>query len=236
MTTFVLVHGGWDGGWAWTPVVRKLWARGHDAYAPTLTGSGDRVHLASPQVDMDTHIQDVVNLLQYEDLHDVVLVGSSSGGAVITGVADRAPERISRLICLDALVPQDGESLSDLIFLFNPQVAAGMMQAAQEQGDGWRVPAFDDLENKRKTDVMVKVGQQPLTLKNGGAAHIKRTFVQFTDKADDDWTKPLFEQMADRVRQAGGWEYLERPWMHYPVLDQEGGVDAVTELLLELAA
>ena len=98
MATYVLVHGGWDGGWAWRDVARELQAAGHEAFTPTLTGSGERVHLASPEVDLDTHVLDVANVLIYEDLHDVILVGSSSGGMVTTGVAERVPERISHLI------------------------------------------------------------------------------------------------------------------------------------------
>ena len=87
MSTYVLVHGGWDGGWAWTGVARELRAAGHEAFTPTLTGSGERAHLASPEIDLDTHVLDIVNVLRYEDLQDVILVGSSGGGMVITGVA-----------------------------------------------------------------------------------------------------------------------------------------------------
>jgi len=95
MTTYVLVAGAWLGGWCWQPVVRQLRDNGHDAYPVTLTGLGERVHLASPQVDLDIHITDVANLIEFEDLHDVVLLGHSYGGLVVTGAADRIPERIS---------------------------------------------------------------------------------------------------------------------------------------------
>ena len=94
MATYVLVHGGWDGGWAWRGVARALRASGDEVFTPTLTGSGERVHLASPEVGLDTHIEDVANVLRYEALREVVLVGLSYGGMVITGVAERAPERI----------------------------------------------------------------------------------------------------------------------------------------------
>src|SRR5262245_33791709 len=100
MATFVLVHGGWDGGWAWRGVARDLRAVGYEAFTPTLTGSGERVHLATPAVDLTIHIQDIVHVLQYEDLREVVLVASSSGGMVITGVAERVPERLGQLIYL----------------------------------------------------------------------------------------------------------------------------------------
>jgi pimeloyl-ACP methyl ester carboxylesterase len=114
MATFVIVHGAWGGSWGWNKyVVPKLRAKGHDVFAVTLTGLGDRAHLASPDVDLETHIQDVVNVLFYEDLHDVILAGHSYGGNVITGVADRAPERLRRLVYLDAATPTDGKSAAD---------------------------------------------------------------------------------------------------------------------------
>ena len=109
--TYVLVHGAWGGGWAWRDVADRLRARGHEAYRPTLTGLGERRHLATEDVGLDTHIEDVVNLLVFEQLHDVVLVGHSYGGMVISGVADRVPERIAYRIYIDAFVPEDGESL-----------------------------------------------------------------------------------------------------------------------------
>ena len=115
MATFVLVHPALFGGWCWKKVSPLLHARGHAVHTPTLTGLGERVHLARPEVGLDTHVDDVVNLLTYEDLHDVVLVGNSSGGVVITGVVDRVPERIGHLVYLDAFVPEDGQSMLDII-------------------------------------------------------------------------------------------------------------------------
>src|SRR5215211_3562304 len=100
MTTYVLVGGAWLGGWCWQPVARRL-HNGHDAYPVTLTGLGERVHLASAEVDLDTHITDVVNLIEFEDLRDVVLLGHSYAGIVVTGAADRVPERIAQLVYLD---------------------------------------------------------------------------------------------------------------------------------------
>jgi len=97
MATFVLVHGGWAGGWVWKYVAPLLRAAGHEVYTPTLTGLGERVHLAHPDIDLALHIQDVVNVVLYEDLHDVVLVGWSLGGMMITGVAEKIPERLELL-------------------------------------------------------------------------------------------------------------------------------------------
>jgi len=108
--TCVLVHGAWGGGWDWKPVDQLLTADGDKVYRATLTGQGERSHLANTNIDLNTHIQDIVNIIQWEDLHDVVLVGHSYGGMVITGVADRVPDRIKRLVYLDAFVPNNGES------------------------------------------------------------------------------------------------------------------------------
>jgi pimeloyl-ACP methyl ester carboxylesterase len=110
--TYVLVHGGGHGGWCWQRVATRLRSAGHDVYTPTLTGLGERSHLARPETDLDTHITDVVNVLRYEDLKGVILVGHSYGGMVITGVADRARDRVAHLVYLDAAHPQNGQSLS----------------------------------------------------------------------------------------------------------------------------
>src|SRR5579862_6453256 len=101
MATFVLVHGAWHGGWCWRKLTPLLRAAGHEVFAPTLTGLGERAHLATPEVGLSFHVQDVVNVLVYEDLHEVVLVGHSYGGMVITGVTGQAPERLAQLVYLD---------------------------------------------------------------------------------------------------------------------------------------
>jgi pimeloyl-ACP methyl ester carboxylesterase len=114
VATYLLIHGGGHGGWCYQRVARILRGAGHEVHAPSLTGLGDRSHLVRPGIDLDTHITDVVNLLHYEDLRDVILAGHSYGGMVITGVADRAAERVGRLVYLDAANPADGESLVDV--------------------------------------------------------------------------------------------------------------------------
>jgi len=136
MTTVVLVHGGWGGGYAWQHVARRLRAAGHEVYTPTLTGLGERVHLATPQVDLGTHIADVVNLLEAEDLSAVALAGHSYGGMVITGVAQCVPQRLDELIYLDAFVPRDGDALLDLLA---PQARADTEDSLRRSDDGWRV-------------------------------------------------------------------------------------------------
>jgi pimeloyl-ACP methyl ester carboxylesterase len=114
MATFVLVHGGGHGGWCYQRVARLLRAEGHEVYTPTLTGLGERAHLVGPHVDLDLHIRDVVAVLHSEDLRDVILVGHSYGGMVITGVADRVSDRIGKLVYLDAANPKNGQSLVDV--------------------------------------------------------------------------------------------------------------------------
>src|SRR6186713_1695218 len=114
MATYVLVHGGGHGGWCYQPVARLLQAEGHTVYAPSLTGLGDRAHLMSSAIDLDLHVRDVVAILESEDLRDVILVGHSYGGMVITGIADRAADRVGKLVYLDAANPVNGQSLVDV--------------------------------------------------------------------------------------------------------------------------
>lgn len=115
MATFVLVHGAWHGGWCYARVARQLRARGHDVFAPTLTGLGERSHLLTGRIGLNTHIQDVLNVIKWEGLDDIVLCGHSYGGMVVTGVADAIPDKISVLVYLDAYVPKNGESVWDLV-------------------------------------------------------------------------------------------------------------------------
>ena len=131
MATFVVAHGAWSAGWAWKKMRPLMRAAGHEFYTPTYTGIGERSHLASPEIDLDTHITDIVNILDFEELQDVVLIGHSYGGMVATGIADRARERVAKLIYLDAFVPEDGQSLFDL----TDHAARHRADAV----DGWRV-------------------------------------------------------------------------------------------------
>lgn len=130
MSTFVLVHGGGHGGWCYRPVAQRLRDQGHEVHAPSLTGLGERAHLLpllGPHIDLNTHVTDIAEYLYYNDLRDVILVGHSYGGMVITGIADRVPDRIGRLVYLDAANPADGQSLVD--------VAGPMMRAARESSE-----------------------------------------------------------------------------------------------------
>jgi len=137
MTTFVLVHGAWHGSWCWSRVRKSLTSMGHEVFAPTLTGIGERSHLLDRNVGLETHVLDIANLISWEDLRDVVVVGHSYGGIVIGQAADRMPDRISALVFLDAYVPEDGKSLSDYL----PDRGSEARQMANDYGDGWKVPA-----------------------------------------------------------------------------------------------
>src|SRR3954454_19634713 len=134
MATFVLVHGAWHGSWCWKRVRKALQMRGHDVFTPTLTGVGERSHLLSPDVTLDTHIEDVVNLIAWEELSDVVLCGHSYGGCVITGVADRLPDRVGAMVYLDAFVLEHRQSLHDTL---PPAQKALQIELAREHGEGW---------------------------------------------------------------------------------------------------
>jgi pimeloyl-ACP methyl ester carboxylesterase len=136
MTDFVLVHGAWHGSWCWARVRRLLAAGAHRVFTPTLTGVGERSHLLSREVGLNTHVADVANLMTWENLHDIVLVGHSYGGAVVRHVADRMPDRIRSLIYLDAFVPENGKALFDYL----PDHGEGDRALAMAHGDGWRVP------------------------------------------------------------------------------------------------
>ena len=128
MSTFVLVHGAWHGGWCYKRVAQILRKAGHEVYTPTLTGLGERSHLMSPTVNLDTHVQDIGNVIRWEELSDLVLCGHSYGGMVITGVADKVPDKIKALVYLDAFVPSNGEAIADGL---DPEMLAGMSDEAK---------------------------------------------------------------------------------------------------------
>jgi len=141
MSTYVLVHGAWGGSFGWRKVRPLLQRAGHEVYTPSLTGLGERAHLATPQVNLSTHIQDVYNAIWYEDLSDIILIGHSYGGMVVSGVADRLPQRIRDLVYLDAFLPADGQSLYDL-------------NGGSPGTDDWRVPPMVRSEDPNDPDVI----------------------------------------------------------------------------------
>lgn len=188
--TFVIVHGAWGGSWAFRDVESLLRARGHEVYRPSLTGLGERVHLASPEIDLSTHVMDVVNVLLYEELEDVVLVGHSYGGMVVTGVADRVPERIAQLIYLDAFLPESGESANTS----RGQPGAGT--SAWER-DGFIIPPWLDQNRPPPSDVPhpAMTFSEPIVLENPAARGIPASYILTTEP---------FEFFAERAR-VRGW-------------------------------
>lgn len=232
MAAVVLVHGAWGGGWGWRPVAVALLAAGHEVFTPTLTGLGERVHLARPEINLTTHVQDVVGVLEYEDLRDVTLVGHSYGGMVITGVADRIPARLAQLIYLDAYAPQDGQSMLDVV---PPERRAMLEEQARTAGAGWQLPPPPGGTDWRaESPQPFGTYREPLRLTNAAAATIPRTYIRcmidvITGRADG----PAITAFVPHARraQAEGWRYRE--------LNADHGCyrkvpDAVATLLLEL--
>ena len=235
MATFVLVHGAWHGSWCWKRVRKALQAQGHDVYTPTLTGVGERSHLLSPQVNLETHILDVENLLRWEDLSDVILCGHSYGGCVVGGVADRVPERIRSLVYLDAFVLESGESLTHHL----PEPARKQMRDdAQAVGDGFKVaPIPAEVFQVNETDrewVNRQCTMQPLATfeqrvqLSGGARTITDvTYILATGFREGSPFGPFYEKA-----QARGWKTLTVTCGHDVMLDLP---DALTRILLDVS-
>jgi pimeloyl-ACP methyl ester carboxylesterase len=210
MATFVIVHGAWSGAHAWRWVRPLLRSGGHEVFTPALTGLGERSHLASAQVDLDTHVRDMVGVLEYEDLREVVLVGHSYGGMVISGVGDRVPERLAQLVYLDAEVPMDGQSELDVL---PPQERAGYEEAARSKGQGWQIPPPlpEDLDPRVRWVMVRMVPQplatfaQPLRLRNPADPQVLRAYVLCT-AGKEGQELPGYVQ---RARSDPGWRFVE---------------------------
>ena len=247
MATFVLVPGFWLGGWAWRDVAGTLRAAGHHVYPATLTGLGERVHLGGPQVDLDTHIADVVNLLRYEELRDVVLVGHSYAGTVITGVADQAPERIARLVYVDTWPLPDGVAQIDLN---PPEARQAQEQQVAAQGEGWRLPmpAWEELDQgnelhglgeaerrlmrERAVDQPFGTTTQPVRLQNPARAAVPKTAI---------WCSLTVEEVREMIASypalcselaTPDWQVVELPTGHWPMFSRRR---ELAELLASLA-
>ena len=208
-TTFVIVHGAWGGGWAFKKVDSLMTAHGALVYRASLTGQGERVHLATPEVGLTTHINDVVNMIVFENLKDIVLVGHSYGGMVITGVADRIPERIRKLIYLDALLPVDGESVFSAI----PNNREGMRSMEK---DGMLVPPWVKADQHFPKDVpqSIKTFSEELALKNPKLKDVVGVYILTVDpgkKPEDD----TFFVFAERAKKRQ-WKYVEMIADHNP--------------------
>ena len=219
MATVVLVHGAFIGSWGWRWLTPYLRNAGHDVHTPSLTGLGDRVHLASCDINLDTHITDVVNALLYEDLTDATLVGWSSGGIVITGVAERVPERLRQLIYLDSIVPEDGQSLYDAEGYTEKDRAEEWAKAAAAGTPGFSPPPVEfirehlppeidpDWVTERLAPFPLAADSQPLAVRNPAAAGLPRAFVLCT--ADKEWQDIPFFRKIERIRDDPAWRYRE---------------------------
>ena len=207
MATFVLVPTACNGGWYMKGVARPLEAAGHEVYRPTLTGLGERAHLLTREVGLETHIQDVVNVLVFEDLSDVVLVGHGYGGAVSRGVAERVPERIAQILIVDAILQGDGESLLDVM---GPRSRAFVDDLVRTKGDGWLIPISPiGTPNVHRTPHPVKAYRDPLRLGNPRAAALPHTYIWCTlDKDRDLIYGEVLGFSRERARSLG-WRYWE---------------------------
>lgn len=231
MTTYVLVHGAWGGSYGFRGVRRLLAAAGHDVLTPALTGLGERSHLTGPHVDLSLHVRDVVNVLRYDDLTDVVLLGFSYGGMVVTGMLEHEAARVRELVYLDAFVPDDGDSVASL-------TGGTLGGGPDDLGSPWSVPAvprdFEDLavgawSNPRRcaqplrtlteaVRVSVPVEQRDLG----------RTYV----RATADPHGAMFDGSAARARTSPAWRYHEIATTH---MVPENRPAELAELLLALA-
>ena len=223
--TFVLVHGAWHGGWCWKKLTPLLRTAGHDVYTPTLTGLGERAHLLSRSVDLDTHITDVVKVLEYEDLRDVVLVGHSYAGMVITGAADRATDRIGRLVYVDAFLPENGKADVDYGRRYPPVTEESWHDPSPNAPQGFGVTDEQDVAwmKTRLTDMPRKCFLQPVQI-SGSANSLDGTFILCTKGS-------FFAQAAERAKQRG-YRYRELLSGGHDVMVTRP--QALAELLLEV--
>jgi len=227
MATFVLVHGGWAGAVVWRQLAPRLRKAGHEVYAPTLTGIGERKHLLSREIGLETHIQDVIGVVEDEDLSDIVLVGHSYGGMVISGVADRVPKRIASLVYLDAFVPENGQSLFSLL---PPD-----RHLAIVPGEDWLVapitsasfglerPEVIALWEGKSAPQPLATFTQPVPL-TGGIGRVKhKMYILATDPA-------RFTQFYDKLKNDPGWVVHTLPCTHFIQLEMP---DELTAILLK---
>ena len=236
MATFVLVQGAWHGGWCWRRVAERLRTAGHTVFTPTLTGLGERVHLATPDVNLDTHITDVTALVEAEELSDIVLCGHSYGGMVVTGAADRRAGSIRSLVFLDAFIPEDGQSLFGIQGAEREQVTRDKTDA---QGDGWLIPSFsaewfcvadpDDAAwvDRRCVPHPIECFAQPVSLTGAWQTISRLSYIFALGYANS-----LFGPFAEQAKADPRWHYHEVPCGHDVMIDMP---DELTALLIEAA-
>lgn len=233
MAVFVVAHGAWSAGWAWKKMRPLLREAGHEILTPTYTGLGERVHLATPSVDLSTHITDIVNALSFEDLHDVVLIGHSYGGMVATGVADRARDRVAQLVYLDAFAPKDGESVMDL----QPAATVQRFRDAAAANDGWRIPPSTMPPDTPEADAAWAAPRrmpQPLKcfeekLHLSADLTLPRSYIYCKRNGPGD----VFRPFAERAQREPGWRYFDIDASHNPHITAP---DALLGLLQTIVA
>ncbi len=237
MASVLLVPGAWLGGWAWKHVTSPLRDAGHDVYPATLTGLGERAHLGSPDVDLDTHVTDVVNVIEYEDLADVVLVGHSYAGLVFTGVIDAIPERIGHLVLLDALFPM-GEGATSMFDTAGPEYRAFAEKEAAEHGEGWQVrmpdepdgwvgisPADTEWVRSKAVPHPIETFAQAIESQNPAAADLPTTYVLCTQNGlPDDLLDTIRGLVSER-----GWDLEELDTGHWPMLSTPATVVSIVD-------
>ena len=222
MSTFVLVHGAWHGGWCWRRVAHRLRVAGREVHTPTLTGLGERAHLMSRQIDLETHIEDILGVRRIENLRDVVLCGHSYGGMVITGVADREPERITALVYLDAFVPKSGDCTLDLLPADRREQ---FDKGVRERGFGWLVPAIPAAVYKvneadqawvdaQCTPHPLACFEQKLDLTGAHEKITRRLYIRGAR-----YTPSAFAPVAERLRRDPAWRVVDLPGGHDLMLD-----------------
>ena len=239
MATFVLVHGAWHGGWCWRDTAAALRAAGHTVFTPTHSGVGERSHQSAENITLETHIRDVCGCIEWEELNDIVLVGHSYGGMVISGVADRMPERIRALVYLDAFLPQNGDSLNGLIQkALPPEVAAqflaGFRGAAAEGHSGLMQPIPAEMFNVRADNrawvdrrcrpQALATFEMPALLSGNLDKVATRLYI-----LADGWDPSPFRHFAAQVDGKPGWRLVKMPSSHDVM------VDMPKELAAELA-
>jgi pimeloyl-ACP methyl ester carboxylesterase len=232
MASFVLVHGAWHGGWCWRRVARRLTARGHEVFAPTLTGVCERSHLLTPDIDIDTHILDIVNEMKWQELTDVVLVGHSYGGMVISGVAEKMEKAIASFVMLDAFFPEDGQSIVDVNL---PRVNDAIV-AAERSGATTLPPrpaALFEVNEKDRAWVDAQCTPQPIkcftqkvTLTGARERIGKKSYIRAAGYAN-----PAFDRGLATARERG-WRTYEVPCGHDVMVDMP---ERLAEILQEVA-
>jgi pimeloyl-ACP methyl ester carboxylesterase len=230
MALFVVAHGAWSAGWGWKKMHPLMTARGHRLVTPTYTGLGERAHLARPDIDLDTHIADILGVLEMEDLSGVNLIGHSYGGMVATGVADRARARIAQLIYIDAFAPNDGDSVYDLL----PEATRAQRRGSTE---GWRIapgPMPPDTAPEdvawclpRRMPQPAKTFEQKLKMQNGPLT-LPRHYIYCARRPPDDRFRPFYER-AKRE----GWGAHEIDSSHNPHITCP---EVLADLLARIAA